>query len=101
MNSYERREKHGVPRYSGRIAMRVVLREGMRDEYHVSIKLPNGDRETVVVGAPAHMRIAIDSPQAYDDAARAALAFAEHDGLDVAEHAEFDESSYVIRRIKR
>jgi hypothetical protein len=52
---------------------------------------------TIVVGAPAVLSHAVDSPEAFDDAARAALSFADVD-WPVAENAATTDSGWHIGR---
>jgi hypothetical protein len=51
--------------------------------YRCFVRTSGGVKYKCVVGAPAHLDHAVDSPEAFDGAARAALAFAEHDGVSV------------------
>lgn len=78
-------------RYSGNITVRVTYLEPylagdacpanrstrLNGEYRCFVKSP--DRSlTIVVGAPNVLSNSVDSPEAFDDAARAAIAFANH-----------------------
>ena len=51
-----------------------------RDLYVAKIKEGGRTVSTQYVGRPPASRLAVDSPKAYDEAARAALSFAEHEG---------------------
>ncbi len=83
-------------RYSGEIVIRITYIEtydpnGM---YRCFLKGPNGQTETVFVGAPAFLSEAVDSPEAFDSAAEAAIAFADHEagenGIRWGELAAYD-----------
>jgi hypothetical protein len=69
-------------RYSGEIRIRVTysakghIRNGY---YRCHLTGPGNMTATIVVGVPEFLSHAVDSPEAFDDAARAALAFADHD----------------------
>lgn len=69
-------------RYSGRV--RVSLRwDDAASAYRCGVTWtePDGSRccRRVTVNAPAHLTMSVDCPAAYDDAARAALAFVMRD----------------------
>lgn len=67
-------------RYSGNATIRVVYRDS--GDYACTVSVAGRNVWTGTVGAPAvgfGVGIAYDSPEAYDEAARAALAFAEDD----------------------
>lgn len=57
-------------------------------------------RKIVIVGAPAFLPRgqAVDSPEAFDSAARAALAFAYDDDSSWGDHAASDDSGYHLGR---
>ena len=52
------------------------------------------------VGIPQSLSHAIDSPLAYDKAAHAALSFAVDENDDIANHLEYTDSGFAIRRQK-
>lgn len=90
-------------RYSGSVRINVIWRD---TDYRCAISSPSG-RYVVFVGAPAAgfgAGIAYDSPEAYDQTARAALAFAEDErpGL-IDSHACYDDiqSCYRIDRSRK
>lgn len=70
-------------RYSGNVKIRVTYHEGTHVTYN---QFPNGyydchlswpgGKHFVRVGAPRSLSVAVDSPKAYDDAAAAAVTFA-------------------------
>jgi hypothetical protein len=89
-------------RYSGELRIRVTYIDGWTDlvngtpvhrngEYRCAIRSTDKDaiRCTIIVVAPAVLSHAVDSPKAFDDAARAALAFASDEGWPVEEHAAY------------
>lgn len=61
-------------RYSGEVRVRIVYVDAEAG-YDARVSWPGG-RERVKVGTPAVLTRAVDSPEAYDAAARAAIAFA-------------------------
>jgi len=63
-------------RYSGGARLRLTYKDGPGNgKYHVTITT-NTDRVRLAVNAPAYLTVAVDSPEAFDNAARAAVAFA-------------------------
>ena len=66
-------------RYSGDVAVTMIYRDATSD-YACRVATPTEVR-IVFVGTPAHLEHAVDSREAFDDTARAAIAFAEHEGL--------------------
>jgi hypothetical protein len=58
------------------------------------------DCQVMWVGPPAHLTRAVDSPAAYDDAARAAIAFLDDEGR-LPGRAEWGDSDIVVRRKRR
>ena len=61
-------------RTSGAMKVRLTLRDD--DSYRCTVRDGDGRTVRVTVGVPKHTTIAIDCPQAFDEAARAALVFA-------------------------
>lgn len=49
----------------------------LRGGYRCAVRAHNGERRTIIVGEPRVIERSVDSPEAFDDAARAAIAFAE------------------------
>lgn len=102
-------------RYSGDVRVRVtyfdpksgdVFSDGTprhpNGSYCCRIVTPGVRGLRVFVGAPAHLEHAVDSPEAFDCAARAALAFADEElGGDLASHCEFDDAGVHVRRMPR
>ena len=78
-------------RYSGDVCIRVTYHDARRDDVFAdgTPRNPNGfyrcflrsegDTATIIVGTPAYLTHAVDSPEAFSDAARAAIAFADHE----------------------
>lgn len=58
--------------------------------YRCSLWRANGDTLAFVVGAPNSLSHAVDSSEAFDDAARAALAFASHGDSEWGDTAAYD-----------
>jgi hypothetical protein len=69
-------------RYSGRATVDVEFVDA-KNEYRARVSTPDGT-ETVWVGVPPALKIAVDSPEAYDGAASAALSFAYDDFPDLS-----------------
>jgi hypothetical protein len=91
-------------RYSGNLTINVVYDD--KNFYRTSVS--EGGKSLwsgIVKPAPAGFGpgIAYDSPQAYDEIAQSAIAFAEDDLGGIADEAEFDEdlTGYLIRRSPR
>ena len=80
-------------RYSGDVAVTIVYRDRDRD-YACRVVSPDGQR-IVFVGAPRLHGYAVDSKEAFDSVARAAIAFAEFEGLSV--QALYDEQLTEIQ----
>lgn len=100
-------------RYSGNISIRVTYLEPwgagtpapvgrstrINGEYRCFLRHPCGARATVHVGAPDALRHAVDSPLAFDDAAKASMSFAAHDDdFDWWGSASHDVDGVVISR---
>lgn len=80
-------------RSSGCVNVNIVWVD-RTERYRAIVSSPEG-REVVHVGAPAHLTRAVDNPKAYDDAARAAISFAEKGHAD---HADYTSSGVKIAR---
>lgn len=83
-------------RYSGDARVRVTyldtpdgLPENRNGGYRCFVRTDAGETYTCVVGAPQVLEHAVDSPEAFDDAAKAALAFADHEGISA--QCEYDD----------
>ena len=77
-------------RYSGEIRIRVTYLDGSlttAPRYRCFLRGPGDLTATIIVNAPAYLSHAVDSPEAFDDAAHAALSFAENDDRDWSVHA--------------
>lgn len=66
-------------RYSGDVAVTMIYRD-QHNDYACRVVSPHGTR-LIFVGSPAIFEHAVDCKTAFDDAARAAIAFAEDEGL--------------------
>ena len=89
-------------RYSGQIRIRITYRDsalefindGTRNfpngSYRCFLHSDTGFTTTVIVGAPAFSSHAVDSPEAFDEVARAAIAFAANDESDNKEDHKCD-----------
>lgn len=98
-------------RYSGNVRIRITYRDagraGLNGTYRCFIvchepreilgAVRRRKYQTVFVGAPAILTHAVDSPQAFDDTARAALAFA-HEGLANEATLALDGSDWHVGR---
>jgi hypothetical protein len=94
-------------RYSGSISIRVTYLDyvhtgRLNGEYRCFLRANNA-RCTIYVGVPASTLLPVDSPEAFDSAARAAIGFADHEFGDWGDWAEVDDTSkggvgYVITR---
>lgn len=89
-----------VKRYSGQVTVDVEFVDA-KNQYRARVTAPDGT-ETVWVGVPPALRVAVDSPEAYDGAASAAMSFAEDDypDLGVADAADYGDSGWAISRKK-
>jgi hypothetical protein len=84
-------------RYCGGLTLRLTYRDREND-YRCFIAAP-GAWTTIYVGSPAVLRHAVDSPEAFDDAAHAALSFAADEGREFVERlAAYTDSGWDIRR---
>lgn len=90
-----------VTRYCGSVAIwcRLVPAAHMShgEQYECKISERGLHLTTQHVGLPAHLRHAIDSPKAYDEAAHAALSFAVDAGMDESGLA-YTDSGFEIKR---
>ena len=86
-------------RYSGSVKVTLLWKD-RETQYRCVVKVPGERAKVIWVGAPAHLTVGVDSPKAYDSTARAALSFADDEGLEVSNHADHDGSSWAISRKK-
>ena len=91
-------------RYSGELTINVVY----DDKNHYRTSVSRGGKHLwsgTVNPAPSGFGpgVAYDSAKAYDEIARSALTFADHEVGDIGDDAEFDEemTGYAIRRSPR
>jgi hypothetical protein len=86
-------------RFSGDIEISIVYNERER-QYTCRLALP-GESVFQVVAEPAILEHAVDSPEAFDSAAHAALSFADNERRRViVEHAALSECGWHIGRTK-
>jgi hypothetical protein len=91
-------------RYCGEIRIRITyLPRGIHanGSYRCFLKTESGASATIIVGAPTYLSHAVDSAKGFDDAARAALAFAVDEpesDTDWSAFAHFDEHGYYVSR---
>jgi hypothetical protein len=92
-------------RYSGKIRIRITYIDapqgGTCGYYRCFLRavgFHQGEGRTIQVGAPAHLTNAVDSPEAFDDAARAAIAFAQDENPGWDDLAAHNEDGYHIAR---
>lgn len=86
-------------RYSGSLTVRISWVD-RHDLYDASVSWKGGGPIKVMVGHPPASRLSVDSPEAYDSAAKAAIAFAddEYREFGISDMAEYDDSGVVVRR---
>jgi hypothetical protein len=84
-------------RYSGEIRIRITYIDhaqgGAVGYYRCFLRGPTDVGTTIHAGAPPFLTYAVDSPEAFDAAARAALSFAHNDGWPVEAHAPWVDST--------
>lgn len=85
-------------RYSGNITVTITYVDA-KDKYKATVSAGE-QRGTVYVGPPRHLTRSVDSPEAFDDAARAAISFAGDEGLDIQGADWGGGTSVVIHRKK-
>jgi len=65
-------------RYSGEVVIAIRMKETRHGAtYHCALRGPDAEKAIVEVGSPKMLEHAIDSPDAFDAAARAAISFAQ------------------------
>jgi hypothetical protein len=85
-------------RYSGKVTV-SILWDDHDNRYAARVKADGSEQPIfVTVGAPKILEHAVDSPEAYDAAAKAAIAFADDDVPGTEEQAAFTESGYFVSR---
>lgn len=95
-------------RYSGELTIHVKWVEDVNVHphngfYDTSVIYKGRRVSTPVVRAPAHLTVAVDSAEAYDQAAGAALSFANDEEPEIGEQAAYSRSgaSWYIARDKK
>lgn len=63
-------------RYSGRVRVNILWDDRL-DAYRATVLVPGFGSHHMTIGAPKHLTRAVDSPAAYDQAAGAAISFAD------------------------
>jgi hypothetical protein len=100
-------------RYSGEVRIRITYREARFAErysdgtprfpngsYRCYLTGPGGMKATVIVGAPAFLSHAVDCSEAFDEAAHAALSFADHKDADASDpHDDQNWSSQAAYKV--
>jgi hypothetical protein len=87
-------------RYSGKVTVDVRWVESIgRSRYRAGVSWPGG-RSVQFVGLPGVLTKAVDSPQAYDEAASAAISFASDEGKDVGDYTAYTDRGLWIGRSK-
>jgi hypothetical protein len=93
-------------RFSGSIEMRITYidpkfgQNAPNGGYRCFLKSSGGAKATIYVVAPPYLSRAVDSPEAFDDAARAAIVFAddENDGWVAAAAPYIEGTGYHVGR---
>jgi hypothetical protein len=85
-------------RYSGALIVRVTWSDRL-NLYNATVSWEGGSRR-IQVGAPAYLRVPVDSPEAYDATAKAAISFADDECREcgIGDMAEYDDSGVIVRR---
>lgn len=90
-------------RYSGNCHVRVTYKdpapadiEHHPNGYYTCTVVADGRRKKIIVGAPRVLSQSVDCPAAFDDAARAAIAFAVDEGFDC--EPDYTDSDIAVRR---
>lgn len=88
-------------RYSGDLTITLTYRERSSD-YRATISY-KGVRHVVYVGEPRYLQHAVDSPEAFDETAHAAISFASEEDNEIGERAASnrDGSGWHIGRSKK
>ena len=84
-------------RSCGKVNIACTYRDRQND-YRCALSVGGQRRGVVFVGAPAHLRHAVDSPAAYDEAAHAAISFGLADGLIGESECDYTESGHRVQR---
>ncbi len=87
-------------RKSGQVKIHCTYRDREND-YRCALSVHGKKRGVEYVGVPRSLSHAVDSPQAYSDAVRAALSFALDDGKIEESDLDWGESGPRIMRPKK
>jgi len=100
-------------RYSGELVIRVTFHDYC-NQYRCTVSLKGKRMGAIWVGLPGVLTQSVDCPAAYDDTARAVLAFIDDDtatakrgamidsrGCGLASHAAFTDSGWHVGRSPR
>lgn len=84
-------------RYSGDVRGRLTYLD-TKACYRVFLTRPNGAESRQFVGEPVVLQCAVDSPEAFDEAFRAAISFADHeaDGDRFGEGCSHDANGAIV-----
>lgn len=91
-------------RYSGQLIIRIEFHDPT-DAYQGSIRSKDGHLHykfmDLKLSPVMRRKYAVDSPQAYDEAARAILGFASADNEDIYQYAQITGENYPLFHIRR
>jgi hypothetical protein len=89
-------------RYCGNVSISLEYRDtyvkGLPNGWYECHLAWPGGRKMVMVGAPASLSHAVDSPKAYDDTAHAAMSFAADENPSGNFQPDYTGSGFSIRR---
>jgi len=86
-------------RYSGEVEVSIIWNDN-EEQYAAKVTAPGPRDQFVMVGAPAVLEVAVDSPEGYDSAARAAIAFADNEDEVIGDYAAYTSEGCYISRSK-
>ena len=88
-------------RYSGQLRIRITYIDDSVngiEGYRCCVVRPDGKQVRVTVGSPRVLTHSVDSPEAFDSAAHAAIAFADDEAHDCSEFAAYTERGWHVGR---
>lgn len=83
-------------RYSGNITVALSFVDS-ENHYKCNVSVGGKRGKTIIVNPPRHLTRSVDSADAFDDAAKAAISFAADEGLDT-DGADHTGSGVAIHR---
>lgn len=86
-------------RYCGNTKITCTYRDRTGD-YRCTLSVGGKSRGVQIVGSPRHLTKAVDSPEAYDETVRAAIAFAVDDKQIDDSDIDHTDSGYDVHRFK-